>query len=78
MADGETIKLTQVGSVVLTVLARGQQQDVTLTDVYLAPELSRNIMSYGKLEIKGFGLVYEASRACWHDAAMAKSRSMRR
>uniref|UniRef100_A0AAV1TBU1 Retrovirus-related Pol polyprotein from transposon TNT 1-94-like beta-barrel domain-containing protein n=1 Tax=Peronospora matthiolae TaxID=2874970 RepID=A0AAV1TBU1_9STRA len=33
LADGETTKLTQVGSVVLTVLARGQQQDVTLTDV---------------------------------------------
>ena len=31
---------------------------MALTDVYLAPELSRNIMSYGKLEFKGFGLVY--------------------
>ena len=59
LADGETIKLTQVGSVVLTVLARGQQQDVTLTDVYLAPESSCNIMFYGKLELKGFGLVYD-------------------
>ena len=45
LSDGETIKPTQVGSVVLTMLARGQQQDVTLTDVYLAPELLRNIMS---------------------------------
>ena len=42
----------------LDVLARGQQQDVTLTDVDLAPELSCNIMYYVKLEFKGFGLVY--------------------
>ena len=58
MNDGEVIKLSRVGSVVLTVTAKGRERDVTMTDVYLAPELSKNIMSYGKLGRKGFGIVY--------------------
>ncbi|CAI5725772.1 unnamed protein product [Peronospora destructor] len=61
LADGEVIKLSRVGSVVLTVMVKGHQRDVTLTEVYLAPELSQNIMSYGKLERKGFGLVYDGT-----------------
>uniref|UniRef100_A0AAV1U680 Polyprotein n=1 Tax=Peronospora matthiolae TaxID=2874970 RepID=A0AAV1U680_9STRA len=62
LADGEVIKLSRVGSVVLTVKAEGHERDVTLTEVYLAPDLSRNIMSYGKLERKGFGLVYDGTK----------------
>lgn len=61
LADGETIRLSRVGNVVLRVLAKGKQQTVTLTEVFLAPELARNIMSYGKLERKGFGLVYDGT-----------------
>ena len=61
LAEGEIIKLSRVRSVVLPVKAKEHEQDVTLTKVYLAPELSRNIMSYGKLEIKGFGLVYDGT-----------------
>lgn len=61
LAEGEVIKLSRVRSVVLPVKAKEHEQDVTLTKVYLAPELSRNIMSYGKLEIKGFGLVYDGT-----------------
>ena len=62
LADGETIKLSRVGRVVLTVKAEGHERDVTLTEVYLAPDLSKNIMSYGKLERKGFGLVYDGMK----------------
>uniref|UniRef100_A0AAV1TGU4 CCHC-type domain-containing protein n=1 Tax=Peronospora matthiolae TaxID=2874970 RepID=A0AAV1TGU4_9STRA len=62
LADDEVIKLSRVGSVVLTVKAEGHERDVTLTEVYLAPDLSRNIMSYGKLERKGFGLVYDGTK----------------
>ena len=37
---------------------------VKLTDVYLATELERNIVSYGEIELNGFGLVYDcATRA---------------
>ena len=64
MADGETLSLSRVGSVRLCVMAGGKERTVKLTDVYLATELERNIISYGKLELKGFGLVYDgASRA---------------
>ena len=43
---------------------RCQERTVKLTDVYLATEFERNIISYGKLELKCFGLVYDgASRA---------------
>ena len=61
LAGGETVRLSRVGNVVLTVLAKGRQKNVTLTDVFLAPELVRNIMSYGKLERKGFDLDYDGT-----------------
>ena len=59
MADGESLRLTRVGSVRLEVLARGVATIVTLTDVYLAPRLAKNIVSYGKLESKGYALAYD-------------------
>ena len=62
LADGEPIKLLRVGNVVLTVVAGGQNREVTLTEVYLAPGLSRKIISYGKLEKKGFGLAYNGAK----------------
>uniref|UniRef100_A0AAV1UMW7 Uncharacterized protein n=1 Tax=Peronospora matthiolae TaxID=2874970 RepID=A0AAV1UMW7_9STRA len=62
MADGESLRLTRVGSVRLEVLARGLKVTVTLTKVYLAPRLAKNIVSYGKLERKGFALVYDGNK----------------
>ena len=62
LADGETVGLSRVGNVVLTVLAKGRHTNVTLTDVFLATELARNIMSYGKLERKGFGPMFTMER----------------
>ena len=40
MADGESLRLTRVGSVRLEVLARGAKTSMTLTDAYLAPRLA--------------------------------------
>ena len=62
MTNEEAIKLSRVGIVAMTVMVIGQQQDVTLTEVYLSPDLSRNIMSYGKLERKGFVLVLNGNK----------------
>lgn len=52
------IKLSRVGNVMLTVMAKRHEQDVTLTEFGLARELSKNVMSYGKLDREGFGLRY--------------------
>lgn len=62
MADRKTVHLTQVGSVWLKVMASGVESTVMLTEVYLAPGLAKNIVSYGKLERKGFALVYNGKR----------------
>ena len=43
----------------LEVLARGEETIVTLTYDYLEPRLAKTIVSYGKLESKGFSLVYD-------------------
>ena len=59
MADGETLSLSRVGSVRLCMMAGSKERMVKLTDVYLATQLKRNIMSYGKLELKCFGFIYD-------------------
>ena len=43
------------------VTKHGEDRTITLNDVYLEPQLARNIVSYDKLKQKGFGLVYRAS-----------------
>ena len=54
--------MTHVGSVRLEDLAHGRKMTVTLTEVYLEPRLAKNIVSYGKLESKGFALVYDGNK----------------
>ena len=56
MADGESLRLTRVGSVRLEVLARRMKMTVTLIEVYLAPRLAK-ISSHTGMESKGFALV---------------------
>ena len=46
MADGEFLKITHVISVRLRVFANGKDQTITPTDVYLAPQLARNIVYF--------------------------------
>uniref|UniRef100_A0AAV1T2V7 Uncharacterized protein n=1 Tax=Peronospora matthiolae TaxID=2874970 RepID=A0AAV1T2V7_9STRA len=43
----------------LKVLAIGADTTVILTDVYLAPRLSRTIVSYGKIERGALALIYD-------------------
>ena len=61
MADGETLTITRVGSVRLCVIAEGKERTLKLTDVYLAPHLGHNIVSYGNHELDGFGLTYNSA-----------------
>ena len=52
MTDGESLRLTRVENVCLEVLARGMKMVATLTEIYLAPCLAKNIASYKNLESK--------------------------
>ena len=61
MADGEVLELTQVGSVQLQVVTGGIERKFTLKNVYLAAQLARNIISYGQLELKVFGLAHKGA-----------------
>ena len=58
MADGVSLQLSRCGSVRLNVTANGEEATVTHTDIYLAPRLAKNIVSYGKLEQEKLELVY--------------------
>uniref|UniRef100_A0AAV1UJY9 GAG-pre-integrase domain-containing protein n=1 Tax=Peronospora matthiolae TaxID=2874970 RepID=A0AAV1UJY9_9STRA len=73
MADGESLHLTRVGSVRLDVLAHGAEEVVKLTDVYLAPRLAKNTVSYGKLVNKGFALVHSG-----HNRSLTRPRATRK
>ena len=44
MTDGESLRLTRVGSVRLEVLVRGMKMTATLTEVYLASRMAKNIV----------------------------------
>ena len=57
MADGESLRLTRVGNVRLEVLARDIKMNVTLTEVYLATRLEKNIVTYENLDSKGLALM---------------------
>ncbi|CAI5712621.1 unnamed protein product [Peronospora effusa] len=59
-ANGNALELTQLGSVRLRVMYEGVECVVTLTDVFLAPQLSCNILSFGKLKQKGFNSSYSS------------------
>ena len=62
MAYGVPLQLSRCGSVRLNVIPNGAEATVTLTDVYLAPFLAKNNVSYGELERKGFALVYDGDK----------------
>ncbi|CAI5704015.1 unnamed protein product [Peronospora effusa] len=62
VADGKTLRLTMVGSVVLHVMAYGRSSVIWLTDVYYSPLITRNIVSYGKPELKEYGIKYKDNR----------------
>uniref|UniRef100_A0AAV1TSS7 Uncharacterized protein n=1 Tax=Peronospora matthiolae TaxID=2874970 RepID=A0AAV1TSS7_9STRA len=72
IAGGKTIRLKRVDNVVLTVLVKGKQQNVTLNEVFLAPELARNVIAQGKLEYDFLALSTMRRRGFWQDSDGAK------
>ena len=58
LADDEKLVLTKVGDVRLFVNADGKESNVLLTNVYFAPSLARNIVSYENLNANGYALTY--------------------
>uniref|UniRef100_A0AAV1UIM3 Uncharacterized protein n=1 Tax=Peronospora matthiolae TaxID=2874970 RepID=A0AAV1UIM3_9STRA len=62
MANGVSLQLTRCGSLRLNIIATGAAVTVTLTDVYLAPILAKNIISYENIERKGFALVCDEDK----------------
>ena len=56
LADDEKLALTKVGDVRLFVIADGSESTVKLTNVYFAPNLARNIVNYGKIDVSGYAL----------------------
>ena len=62
MADGQVLSLTRVGCVFLDVWVNGKAGNVKITDVYLAPRLARNILSYVRLERKGYQICYDGAK----------------
>ncbi|CAI5703486.1 unnamed protein product [Peronospora effusa] len=50
--------LTKAGRVRLFVTSRGEQRQIELSDVYYAPSLAHNLISYGNFEHLGYPLTY--------------------
>ena len=62
LADEEKLVLTKVGGVRLFVTADDKESTVLLTNMYFAPSLTRNIVSYGKLDANGYALTYASGK----------------
>ena len=58
MANGYSLELIQVKSVRLHVIADGVEQVMTLSGVFLSPQLACNTISLGTIKKKGFELSY--------------------
>ena len=56
--------MTKRGSVELHGIENGVKTQITLTEVYHAPKLARNLISVGKLFEKGCSLVTEGDVMC--------------
>lgn len=78
MADGESLKITSVGSVRSQVVADGEERTVTLTDVYLEAQLAHNIVSYRCLRRRVLGSCRVDKVTCKCDGAIASTSVCRR
>ncbi|KAG2858894.1 hypothetical protein PC129_g7246 [Phytophthora cactorum] len=56
--NGEALKVTKKGTLTLLVTACGKTKSVKLTDVYYAASVMHNLISYGKLDEKGYTLTH--------------------
>ena len=62
LPDNQVLRITHKGSTTLQVEIDGTKQKVKLTNVYFAPKLARNLISFGELEKRGCILSYEANQ----------------
>jgi hypothetical protein len=60
--NGESLNITKRGKVMLHVTACGEEHVVELTNVYFAKDVVHNLISYGLLDKRGFGLTQRAGR----------------
>jgi hypothetical protein len=59
LPDGSLMDVSECGNIRLEMETNSAWTTVTLTDVYYAPNLPCNLLSYGLLEAKGCKLVYK-------------------
>ncbi|KAE9281459.1 hypothetical protein PR003_g27672, partial [Phytophthora rubi] len=62
VADGQSMSVTKKGSIVFRAAVDGTEHDVVISNVYFGERLAQNLLSYCKLEEKGFALVYKGKR----------------
>ncbi|KAG3242698.1 hypothetical protein PI124_g12485 [Phytophthora idaei] len=60
--NGEPLNISKKGTLTLRVSASGTEQVLNFTDVYYAKGVVHNLISYGKLDEKGFALSFKGGR----------------
>ncbi|KAG2780886.1 hypothetical protein PC129_g8958 [Phytophthora cactorum] len=60
--NGEPLNISKKGTLTLTVSASGTEQVLNFTDVYYAKGVVHNLISYGKLDEKGYALSFKGGR----------------
>nr|CCA24595.1 conserved hypothetical protein [Albugo laibachii Nc14] len=60
--DGRTLRITKRGTVKMTTVVMDGVERVQLSNVHYAENLQGNIISYGLLEGKGYGIAYHGSQ----------------
>ncbi len=63
LSDGSTVQSTKRGTVSLKPIVAGITNELDVTDVELVPGLTKNLLSYVRLERKGVRLIYEKRSA---------------
>jgi hypothetical protein len=62
LPDGSTVQSTKRGTVGLKSIVTGVSNNLAISDVELVPGLTKNLLSYVRLERKGVRLVYEGKK----------------
>jgi hypothetical protein len=62
LPDGSTVQSTKRGAVSLKSIVAGVSNNLTISDVELVPGLTKNLLSYVRLERKDVRLVYEGKK----------------
>jgi hypothetical protein len=62
LPDGSTVQSTKRGTVSLKSIVAGETNNLTISDVEFVPGLTKNLLSYVRLERKGVRLIYEGQK----------------